>query len=314
MDSKLSHVKVLGQVAAVILSDIAPTVTYVLWYDTEEDTLKIFDKAVGDWIPLSQQFVDGKNVGTGKGAVYKGRDLIDAKLTFRTLQAGSGINITTEDNVVVVKLESYLNILNRTVILGNQEGSIGVLQIDSNIDWGITFPNGKPSWVSFLKEEGSKSDSVVITAIEENVSENAREFSCLIRDKAKELDGIELFVVQESNVQDSSIVVFPETFEFEAKGGSQTFSVLITGSIKSFRVLSVSNSTFSANKISESALLVTVGINDNVNPRNATITLIHGDNVTTKEVQVTQAGYTTYEVVLKSLSINGVEDVICQVE
>lgn len=308
--STISHVKNLGQVAAVILSDTAPKITYILWYDTNENELKVYDSNTGSWISLSRVLVSVENIGLGQGLIYKGKSTSGA-LQIRTLKGEGGIEVETTDNEVIIRIESYLRTLQTQLVLDKEKDSIAVLQIESNIDWIIE--SDKVDWAALSKTSGNKSETIIVTALSENAVSDVREFVLTVKDKNGILPSIKVIVMQQGTEVQNSIYINPSSYTFTNMGGTTTFGILVVGGTGDYTVTSNSNEQyFWVTSKTPTALTISAGINANSSSRSTTIVLTHSDGTTTQTLNIAQQGTQIYEGIYGWTTFNDVVDKICQ--
>lgn len=187
------YVKNLGQVAALVISRIAPSIIYVLWYDLNTSTVKYYNKTVGDWVPLASPVVGAENLlSTGEGLIFK--DLQDSVLEFRRIKAGKGISVSTGDTDITIETKDFLESSSYSLSLDSIIDSTLLFRISSNISWQLIIPT--TSWIEFDKVEGYGYAEVTITVLAENPTTDPRNVTILLRDVSGVLDDKEILITQ----------------------------------------------------------------------------------------------------------------------
>ena len=180
MAEESGYVKNLGQVAALVISKIAPSIFYVLWYDLNESTIKVYNKLLGDWVSLASPVVGAENLqSTGEGLVFK--ELQDSTLEFRRIKAGKGISISTGETDVTIETKDFLESSSYSLSLDSIVSSSLVFRISSNISWQLIIPS--IDWVEFNKVEGYVSRSINV----------------ILRDSSGVLDDKEILITQKGS-------------------------------------------------------------------------------------------------------------------
>jgi hypothetical protein len=64
----------------------------------------------------------------------------------------------------------YLKFSNATVHVANKQGARGAVMVESNISWQLSVEAPAPGWMVLNKLAGSNSDSLVVTATEDNTT------------------------------------------------------------------------------------------------------------------------------------------------
>ena len=307
---KKQYVKNLGQVAAIVFLAEEPLNKKILWWDTTVDKIKIYDQEVGVWVLLAQVRTDAKNVGEGEGMSYKGKD--SGKLSFRSIKGDAGIEVETVNNEILIRLESYLRVQQSSVLIQQKKGSVGVLQIESNTQWKITYPNGKPKWIVLSKEMGNKSDSILLTSLEDNQDVSSREFLLELKDVKNQLKTVKVIVFQEGTNEANDLIINPSNWNLDSEGGFKDFNVLVKGSSKDYTINTQSTSDCRIVKSNSTTFRVIISTNTNRESRSFEIELQHGSDKSIKrKVLIHQSGLSVFEGEYVPLNINGVIDEEC---
>lgn len=307
---KKQYVKNLGQVSAIVFLAEEPLNKKILWWDTTVDKIKIYDQEVGEWVLLAQVLTDAKNIGEGEGLSYKGKD--SGKLAFRSIRGVSGVEVETIDNEILIRLESYLRVQQSSVLIQQQKGSVGVLQIESNTQWKITYPNGKPKWVSLSKEAGNNSDSVLLTSLEANQDVSSREFLLELKDIRNKLNTVRVIVFQSGTNEANDLIITPSSWNLESDGGFKDFNVIVKGSSRDYIVNTQSTNDCRIIKNSATAFRIIISDNTNRESRSFEVELQHGADAKIKrKVLIHQSGMSVFEGEYAPLNIGGRVDEEC---
>ena len=125
-----SHVKNLGQVAAVIIGVSPPPSKTILWYDVSHGRMRFYNKFTGNWDFLDKIFIDGENIGEGEGQFFneKIEDENDSTMLYRTIRSeNSRINIRTTETEIIIGNILYSPIDSQNISIMDSENKVIVL-------------------------------------------------------------------------------------------------------------------------------------------------------------------------------------------
>ena len=271
-----NKVKNLGQVAAIVWLPQPPKSKYVIWFDTTEKIRKVYNFDTQLWEPLESGgvIIGGENIGVGEGFVYKETNLLTKNLVFRTLRAGQGLKIVTDDNEITIALKAYLRLNPYSLVFTYEAGQVQTFTIEANTNWVILPKTGDfPNWFSLSTQSGSGDATIVVKTLTANTTSENRSFSIIVRDTSGEVNDRELLIYQTATVIENSITINPPNFLISRDANIVYFDVIVTGTDTDYVISSVSDSVNFV-VVKESASRLKVICYENATQSNRTCTIV----------------------------------------
>ncbi len=192
-----------------------------------------------------------------------------------------------------------LQVSSNSVILDEQNSA--TITVTSTTSWAVF---SSASWLNITPAEGSGTQSVTITATENNTGSSARTASIIISDKAGK-KSVSVSVTQNPPPVSYYIRIDKQNLSFEESGGEEK---IILSTNDEWTVSSSASwcLTDPALGMEGSTMIsVTVGNNTSVDVRSATLTFIGKKSGIQQEVKIEQAGATPFLTLDKTEIIFG---------
>jgi hypothetical protein len=186
--------------------------------------------------------------------------------------------------ITQVGSKAYLNVSTETMSLGCQEGSFGILNINSSTFWTIS---SSETWLTLSKASGSGDAAIIITA-QKNPTINTRGAAVIV--KATGLPDTIVIITQAGS--EAYLNVSIEMMSLDCQEGS---SGILNINSNTYWTISSSETWLTLSKTSGSGnetITVIAQNNPTVNTRNATVT-VKATELPDRTVIITQAGSMT---------------------